>query len=53
MNYINLIERYPTDVKNHAMRVSALASGYGRDYELVGLLHDIIEDTDTTVEEIN
>ena len=51
-NYINLIERYPTDIKNHAMRVSALASGYGRDYELIGLLHDIIEDTDTTLDEL-
>ena len=51
-NYINLIERYPIDIRNHAMRVSALASGYGRDYELIGLLHDIIEDTDTTLDEL-
>lgn len=52
INLINLIERYPTDIKNHAMRVSVLASGYGSDYELIGLLHDIIEDTDTTLDEL-
>jgi (p)ppGpp synthase/HD superfamily hydrolase len=52
INLINLIERYPADIKTHAMRVSVLASGYGRDYELIGLLHDIIEDTDTTLDEL-
>jgi (p)ppGpp synthase/HD superfamily hydrolase len=52
INLINLIERYPADIKTHAMRVSVLASGYGNDYELIGLLHDIIEDTDTTLDEL-
>lgn len=47
-----LSNRYPSDVKKHAQRVSALASVYGKDYALVGLLHDIIEDTSTTLDEI-
>ena len=47
-----VIERYPKDVLEHALRVSKLASKYGKDYETLGLLHDILEDTNTDIEEI-
>ena len=47
-----MIERYPKDVLEHAKRVSKLASKYGKDYETLGLLHDILEDTNTDIEEI-
>lgn len=48
MNDIDMIiERYPKDILEHAKRVAKLASKYGEDYELLGLLHDILEDTDT------
>ena len=38
----------------HPYRVaeSLIASGYGDDYIAAGLLHDVLEDTDTTEEEI-
>ena len=49
---IKLVERYPSDIKAHAKRVAALASEYGNDYEIVALLHDILEDTDTTEDEL-
>ena len=47
-----MINRYPLDIREHAKRVALLASVYGSDYTLVGLLHDIIEDTDTTLDEL-
>ena len=47
-----VIERYPKDVLEHAIRVSKLTSKYGKDYETLGLLHEILEDTDTSIEEI-
>ena len=49
---MDLIERYPPDIKAHAKRVAVLASEYGNDYEMVALLHDILEDTDTTEDEL-
>ena len=52
VNKMYIIERYPKDVLEHAIRVSKLASKYGKDYETLGLLHDILEDTDTNIEEI-
>ena len=52
VNKMYVIERYPKDVLEHALRVSKLASKYGKDYETLGLLHDILEDTDTNIEEI-
>lgn len=50
---MNLADRYPPDIREHAERVSEYASIYGNDYALVGLLHDIIEDTDTTLDELS
>ena len=48
-----LFDKYPTeDLKNHVLRVATYASRHGKIYYLVGLLHDIIEDTDTTLDEL-
>lgn len=45
-----LFDKYPTeDLKNHVLRVATYVSHYGKNYYLIGLLHDIIEDTDTTL----
>lgn len=49
---MELIERYPPDIKAHAKRVGELAKEYGNDYEIVALLHDILEDTETTEDEL-
>lgn len=48
------MNRYPKYVYYHAIRVAKLVSEYNNstDYELVALLHDIIEDTDTSLDEI-
>lgn len=41
-------------VINHPVGVANIlkGSGYGEDYQVVGLFHDLIEDTDTTKEEL-
>lgn len=49
---MKLIERYPPDIKEHVNRVAMLATTYGNDYEIVALLHDILEDTETREDEI-
>lgn len=49
-NYV--INRYPKDIKAHAVRVADMCVKHGFDYMTVGLLHDIIEDTDTTLDEL-
>ena len=49
---MELTERYPPDIKAHSKRVAELASQYGNDYEMVALLHDILEDTETTIDEL-
>lgn len=48
----HIIDRYPKNIKSHAVRVGKMCIKYGFDYMMVGLLHDIIEDTDTTLNEI-
>lgn len=47
-----LIDRYPKNIKAHAVRVADMCIKHGFDYMMVGLLHDIIEDTDTTLDEL-
>ena len=49
---MKIINRYPLEIKKHAERVANYASIYGKDYALVGLLHDIIKDTNTTLDEL-
>lgn len=49
-NYV--VNRYPKDIKAHAVRVADMCVKHGFDYMMVGLLHDIIEDTDTTLDEL-
>ena len=47
-----LINRYPKNIKAHVVRVADMCIKHGFDYMMVGLLHDIIEDTDTTLDEL-
>ena len=46
MTINDIVERYPTDIKEHAERVEELVRPFGSDYMIVALLHDILEDTD-------
>ena len=48
----NLIERYPLEIRKHAERVAEYVEIYGGICKYVALLHDIIEDTETTLNEI-
>ena len=48
----NLIERYPIEIRKHAERVAKYVEIYGGTCKYVALLHDIIEDTETTLDEI-
>ena len=44
----DIIERYPIDILEHAERVMDLVRPFGREYMIVALLHDILEDTEVT-----
>ena len=52
MNVNDIVERYPIDVMEHAERVMNLVRPFGKEYMMVALLHDIIEDTNITIEEL-
>ena len=49
----DIIERYPIDILEHAERVMDLVRPFGEDYMMVALLHDIMEDTDTSYMELS
>ena len=53
MNVNDIVERYPIDVMEHAERVMNLVRPFGKDYMMVALLHDIIEDTEVTYEDLS
>ena len=53
MNLNDIVERYPIDVMEHAERVMNLVRPFGKDYMMVALLHDIIEDTEVTYEDLS
>ena len=52
MTINDIVERYPMDVLEHAERVMDLVKPFGKDYMMVALLHDIIEDTEVTMEDL-
>ena len=52
MTINDIVERYPIDVMEHAERVMNLVRPFGKEYMMVALLHDIIEDTNITIEEL-
>lgn len=45
-------EKLPADKLEHSMRVGELASRQGPAYAAVGLLHDMLEDSDVTLDEL-
>ena len=53
MNINDIVERYPIDVMEHAERVMNLVRPFGKDYMMVALLHDILEDTKVTYEDLS
>ena len=52
MTINDIVERYPTDIREHAERVADLVKPFGEDYVITALLHDIIEDTNTEIDEL-
>lgn len=53
MNVNDIVERYPIDVMEHAERVMNLVRPFGKDCMIVALLHDILEDTEVTYEDLS
>ena len=53
MTINDIVERYPTDIREHAERVEELVRPFGSDYMIVALLHDILEDTEVTYEDLS
>lgn len=53
MTINDIVERYPTDIREHAERVEELVRPFGKDYMIVALLHDILEDTEVTYEDLS
>lgn len=52
MTINDIIEKYPTDIREHAERVEELVRPFGIDYMIVALLHDILEDTDIIYDDL-
>ena len=52
MTINDIVERYPTDIREHAERVEELVRPFGIDYMIVALLHDILEDTDIIYDDL-
>lgn len=52
MTINDIVERYPTNIREHAERVADLVKPFGEDYIITALLHDIIEDTNTEIDEL-
>ena len=53
MNVNDIVKRYPIDVMEHAERIMNLVRPFGKDYMMVALLHDILEDTEVTYEDLS
>ncbi len=53
MNVNDIVEKYPIDVMEHAERIMNLVRPFGKDYMMVALLHDILEDTEVTYEDLS
>ena len=52
MTVNDIVERYPTNIREHAERVEELVRPFGIDYMIVALLHDILEDTEVTYSDL-
>ena len=52
MKINDIIERYPINVMEHAERIMNLVRPFGKDYMVIALLHDILEDTEVTTDDL-